>query len=394
MLEQEQSPITEQQEEMESVKEEIFDDGKFLEEPKSLTPSQEEQNQRLYDTSSELKKYRKRKSFSENQIEMSVVYQREEDDELERERIRQLKESLLSTRQTNQQQIKQQDTETYNNYRPESYTTQQSPSNSEKVEENTEEQEHDDAIFITNPKLRDEDIPVQRKISPTNIEINVYDDNLPAPKRDSSLEPTYKDMMSKLFEKKKEKPVTVKPAPQQQNHVEIMQSNTGSFTDYNSLKKYYSGHGIEFKEYKKTTVNINHNTNFLNLINSCLLLLASGIGCAILFGIISGANLLVGGTNFLFYTIPLGFLVYTIYSLIAYKVIPSKKAALRYNDWHIWVVFLLSVLIVFVINIACGMQVETITKFLTSLLVPIYGLLVLLPINYYATKYLYKRYSK
>ena len=390
MLEQQDlSPVTEEQE-IETIKEEIFDDGKFLDEPKSLTASQEEQNQRLYDTSSELKKYRKRKSFSENQIEMSVVYQKEEDDELERERIRQLKESLLSTRQTNQQQIQQQ-ADVIN--RQSTYTPQQSTVQTEKVDILNEEREQDDAIFITNPKLRDEEIPIQRKISPANIEVNIYDDNLPAPKRDSNLEPTYKDMMSKLFERKKEKPVTVKSAPQKQ--VEITQTNTASsFTDYNSLKRYYAGHGIDFKEYKKSSVNINHNTNFLNLINSCILLLVCGIGCAILYGIINGAGLLLNGTNFLFYTVPLAFLVYTIYSFVAFKMLPNKKAVLKYNDWHIWIILLLAVLIVFVINIACGMQVETMAKFITSLTVPIFGLLIALPFNYYITKYVYKKFSK
>ncbi len=390
MLEQQDmSPVTEEQE-METTEEEIFDDGKFLDEPKTLTQSQEEQNQRLYDTSSELKKYRKRKSFSENQIEMSVVYQKEEDDELERERIRQLKESLLSTRQTNQQQIQQQ--VDVSNRQP-TYTPQQTPVHTEKVDITNEELEQDDAIFITNPKLRDEEIPVQRKISPTNIEVNIYDDNLPAPKRDSNLEPTYKDMMSKLFERKKEKSVTVKTAPQKQ--AEITQINTtGSFTDYNTLKRYYAGHGIDFKEYKKTSVNINHNTNFLNLINSCILLLVCGIGCAILYGIINGAGLLLNGTNFLFYTVPLIFLVYTIYSFIAYKLLPNKKAVLKYNDWHIWIILLLAVLVVFVINIACGMQMETMAKFITPLIVPILGLVIALPFNYYITKFIYKKFSK
>ena len=53
----------------------------FEQTEQTLTPYQQAQNKRLYDTSTELKKYRNKKSFSENQIEMSVVYENDEDRE-------------------------------------------------------------------------------------------------------------------------------------------------------------------------------------------------------------------------------------------------------------------------------------------------------------------------
>lgn len=324
---------------------------------------QEEQNKKIYDTSSELKKYRKRKSFSENQIEMSVVYEREEDRQIQKERIEQLKASMLSARDN---------AVAINQVEPEQPVQ--------------EEEIKDDAVLITNPPIEHSQIPIQRKITPPNIDINIYDDDLPAPKRDSSLEPTYKDMMAKLFERKKEK---VK-----QNEIQTSSEPVGSFTDYDTLKKYYATHNIEFKEYHKSTVKRNHNTNFLNFINSCILLLLSGIGCSIFYGIVLATGNLKSATNFMFYTLPLLFLIYTVYTFIKYKLYPSRKPVLIYNSIVNWAVAVLATVIIFVINIICGMQYETMAEYLTSLLIPIWGVLLVFPINFYIKLISYKKFGK
>lgn len=379
--------------------EEIKDDAKLLDEDEklTLTPFQEEQNRRLYDTSSELKKYRKKKSFSENQIEMSVVYENAEDREIQKARIEQLKQSMLNARQNGFDNIQQ----------PATFDQSQTTENSsqagidsgfsykkEEISEDVvsgEEERKDDAIFITNPRIDESQIPIQKKITPPNIEVNIYDDNLPAPKRDSNLEPTYKDMMAKLFERKKEKKQTeyIPQTEESQNY-----SDMESFADYGTLKKYYAGHGIDFKEYKKTSVERNHNTNLLKFISSTILLLLAGVGCGVLYGILSAVGLTKAETNFMYYTLPILFLVYCIYTLIVYKVSISKKAVLIYNSIINWAVFVLASIVVLVINIICGMQYETMGEFLTTLLVPILGLLIAFPVNYYIKKFIYKKFAK
>ena len=384
-----------QQRETEDVK----DDAKLLDENEklTLTPFQEEQNRRLYDTSSELKKYRKKKSFSENQIEMSVVYENAEDREIQKARIEQLKQSMLNARQNGFDNIQQ----------PATFDQSQTTENSsqagidsgfsykkEEISEDVvsgEEERKDDAIFITNPRIDESQIPIQKKITPPNIEVNIYDDNLPAPKRDSNLEPTYKDMMAKLFERKKEKKQTeyIPQTEESQNY-----SDMESFADYGTLKKYYAGHGIDFKEYKKTSVERNHNTNLLKFISSTILLLLAGVGCGVLYGILSAVGLTKAETNFMYYTLPILFLVYCIYTLIVYKVSISKKAVLIYNSIINWAVFVLASIVVLVINIICGMQYETMGEFLTTLLVPILGLLIAFPVNYYIKKFIYKKFAK
>lgn len=370
----------------------IKDDARFLEDDETkqtLTPYQEEQNKKLYDTSNELKRYRKKKSFAENQIEMSVVYENADDADIQRNRIEQLKQSMLNLKQNSQENfIKSQEDKQLDNselfYKKETIDE----NNLENLEDETIK---DDAIFITNPVINDGEIPIQKKITPPNIEVNIYDDNLPAPKRNSNLEPTYKDMMAKLFERKKEK---VQNVYEQKEEISTPYSNVESFADYGILKKYYESHGIVFKEYKKTNVDRKHNTNLLNFISSTILLLLSSVCSAVLFGILSGLQLLKTPTNFMFYTVPILFLLYGIYTFIRYKLYPSKKANLVYNSLINWAVFILGSLVIFVINIACGMQYETMSQYLTSLLIPIFAILIAFPVNYYIKKFLYKKYSK
>lgn len=347
------------------------DDGKFLDANETLTPSQLAQNKKIYDSSSELKKYRNRKSFSDNQIEMPVVYEKKEDDF--EAKVASLKASLLASKQSHYEN------NDYSNMVNKTadvdiYT---------KPQEEVAEEVKDDATFITETL---DYIPYQKRITPPNIEINVSDENLPAPMRDSKLEPTYNDMVSKIMEKKAEnveKPKEVK-----------VQKVVESFADYESLKNYYNNHGLEFKEYKHTVVERMHNTNFLKFISSIILFALSGIGCALIYWLTSATGNLMATSNFLYYTVPAIFAVYAIILFIRYKCMVSRKASIKYNAIINWVVFLLASVVVFVLNICFGMTAETMASYLSSLLVPICALLIIFPINYYTTKIIYKKYAK
>ncbi len=408
------------------------DDARFLHEDERLTPDQEEQNKRLYDTSNELKKFRKKKSFSENQIELSVVYENEEDREIQKQRIEQLKASMLNLKENGFQTEKvdlslySQDSNKQEHLQPQFFQGQDNSQNlSQTYEEKTTQPQYsqvddgrliyrqdtiqtrnitsdepenskDDAIFITS-RIKENEIPVQRKILPTNIEVDISS-HLPAPKRNSNLEPTYKDMMSRLFERKKEKwqnKTTVKTVEQETpTQLSENYSDVGSFGDYGSLKKYYAGHNIEFKEFKSSNVEREHNTNYLLLLNSIALFLLSGIGCLITYGILAGVGILNVSTNFLLYTLPILFLIYAIYSFIKYKLYPSKKASLTYGCLVNWSIFLLGTMIVVIANVIAGMQVETFSEYCTSLVIPIFALLLTFPINYHIKKALFKKYAK
>lgn len=354
------------------------DDAVLLsdDERENLTTEQEEQNRRLYDTSSELKKYRKKKSFSENQIEMSVVYQKDEDEEIQKERIAELKRSILNLRNT---PVEAEETDA------------SADTSAQEAEDEELEEVQDDAVFITEPRMREDEIPVQKRIAPPNIEVNIFDDNLPAPKRDSSLEPSYRDILSKVFERKKER--TNLSTPPRTETIQEYQAPQ-NFGDYSSLKKHYQTNGIDFKEYKKSNVNRRYNTNLLQFINSVVLFVLSGLSSAILFWIISATGNLKSSTNFMYYTFPIIFAVYAIYSLIKFKCFSSKKAAIKLNEATNWIVFLLVTLIIVIVNTICGMQAELMAKYLTSLLLPVVNVLILFPIHFYCKKFLYSKYSR
>lgn len=375
------------------------DDGKFLDDTERLSPLQEEQNKIIYDTSSDFKRYRKKKSFSENQIEMAMVYDNAEEKELQKSRIDQLKNAMLQARQGNFEEISVAPQNEILQTRPNqsqiisSLETAQQPQPTQPTNfvKKEVEQQKDDGVFITH-RVEANEIPIQKKISPTNIEVNVFDDNLPAPKRNSNLEPTYKDMMAKLFERKKEKlkeePVT--PAPTKI----VEEKNVESFTDYSDLKKYYSNHGIDFKEYRKTSVKRHHNTNLLNLISTAILFLLSGIGSAVIFGCLVGAQLLKIETNFMFYTLPILFFVCFVYEFIKFKTVQSKKPSLKHNSIINWAIAILATVIIFTVNVLCGMQFETMSEFATTLIIPVWGVLLAFPVQYYVKKFLYKKYGK
>ena len=206
-----------------------------------------------------------------------------------------------------------------------------------------------------------------------------------------SLEPSYRDILSKVFERKKER--TNLSTPPRTETIQEYQAPQ-NFGDYSSLKKHYQTNGIDFKEYKKSNVNRRYNTNLLQLINSVVLFVLSGLSSAILFWIISATGNLKSSTNFMYYTFPIIFAVYAIYSLIKFKCFSSKKAAIKLNEATNWIVFLLVTLIIVIVNTICGMQAELMAKYLTSLLLPVVNVLILFPIHFYCKKFLYSKYSR
>ena len=370
----------------EIVADEIKDDAKLLgdDEKVELSQYQTEQNQILYNSSNDFKKYRKKKSFSENQIEMAVAYETEEDEQLQKDRIAELKRSLLEAKNNNfQQPFQPATTEEF----VEEPAQQIQPTQAEM------EEEKDDAVLITG-RIDAHDVPVQKKIAPTNIEVNIYDDNLPAPNRNSNLEPTYKDMMAKLFERKREK--QIKEDQPQSPVVETFEAQpiAGSFSNYEHLKQHYQNYGIEFKEHKKSTVERHHNTNLLQFITSAFLLLFVGISSAILYAIIATTGNVFDKTSFMFYALPAIFAVVTLFMLLKWKCFKSKKAVLLYNALANWAIFVLGTIVILIINVICGMQAENMVLYLTSLILPSIGLLFAFPINYHIKKFLYKKYAK
>ena len=315
---------------------------------------------------------------------MAVAYETEEDEQLQKNRIAELKRSLLEAKNNNFQQP-------FQPAKPEEFGEE--PAQQIQPTQTEMEEEKDDAVLITG-RIDAHDVPVQKKIAPTNIEVNIYDDNLPAPNRNSNLEPTYKDMMAKLFERKREK--QIKEDQPQSPVVETFEAQpvAGSFSNYEHLKQHYQNYGIEFKEHKKSIVERHHNTNLLQFITSAFLLLFVGISSAILYAIIATTGNIFDKTSFMFYALPAIFAVVTLFMLLKWKCFKSKKAVLLYNALANWAIFVLGTIVILIINVICGMQAENMVLYLTSLILPSIGLLFAFPINYHIKKFLYKKYAK
>ncbi len=363
-----------------------------------LTQDQEEQNKVLYDTSTELKKYRNKKSFSQNQIEMSVVYANAEDAEIQRNRIAELKKSLMNIKQNSPANTPQVEKQSENqNFDALNFQKEYIDENIyKKVDKNegstteTTEDNSDDAVLITEPRIVN--IPIQKKITPPTIDVDPYNNNLPAPNRDANLEPTYKDLVSKLFDKKKTQPE--KTETKKTETYEYFSDQT-IFSNYDMLKKYYASKNISFSEHEKGYVARKHNTNKLLLINSLIMFLLSAICSSVLYWIVSANGLLQENATFLFILCPALFLAYVVFRFIAKQISESGKAHIKpYECFTKWILAVLFSMIIIVLNILGGMQAETISHYLVTALLPIIFLLIAFPINYHIKRFLYKKYSK
>lgn len=337
-------------------------------------------NKKIYDTSSDLKKYRKKKSFSENQIEMNVVYESKEQNELHKKQIEEFKKSVLENR-TGNITIEQPSFDYFNRF-------EKKIEKEEKIVENkkVEETKEDDGLLITSPRLNSNEIPHQNKIKKEEIISNIGP--LPAPKRDSEYEPSYKDMIAKLYSRNDEE-------PKQKKHEKIEHENVAAyFADYESLKSYYKSHGVAFKPYSRQKMEYSHNTNRLKSIINVIMMGLIGIGSGLLYLILSLTGYTKASTDFFYYVPTIIMAVVVALSFVRESKTESPKPCQRYNSQIMWLIFLSATIIIFSINICCGMFGKNLLDYSTTLFVPIFVALAICPIRYYVTDYVYKKYGK
>ena len=245
----------------------------------------------------------------------------------------------------------------------------------------------DDGLFITS-RVEEKDIPRNRFKRDEDFDKNFG--TLPAPKRNTEFEPTYKDMISKLYSKTNDE----KNIEQEKIESVTPKEEALYFADYESLKNYYKSHGILFKIYSRQQMDYSHNTNKLKTIINLIMTGLIGIGCALLYLIFSLTNLTISSTNF-FYYVPAAFMaLVVIFSFVREKHSEGGKPCQRYNAQIMWIIFTLAVLVIFSINICCGMFGSNLTSYSTTLFVPIFLMLAICPIRYYITDYIFNKYGK
>ena len=365
---------------VEEVKEENKpkDDAVFLSNDYRLDEETRQYNQRVFDVSMDYNKNKKRKSFSENQIEMVVnnAIPAEERRERTMENVNSLKEALLQSRQGNYDEI---------DLKPQTKVEEKQ----EEVLEETKAQQ-DDGVFITD---RVDYIPKTKRFEPPKLSILISNDEqiLPAPKRNASIDPNCSDIKAKieslysLSEVKKQE-----PAQNETNEPEAKRDV--QFDNYDDLKDYYDSQNISFKVYKRADKKAIHNTNKINFFVDLITFGLIGVGAGLIYMILALCGLTNPNTNFLYYLFPILYLLYVGIRLYMYKRVLSKVPRPLYNFIVVWGSALLLSGIVVCLNLAGGLLANEISKYLTTIIYPIFVIFAILIVRHYVMLFALKRY--
>ena len=340
----------------------------------------EEYNKRLYDISKDINRYKRKKSFAEDQIAFQVDNSSpiSEANERKRTNIEDFKNSILE----NKGKVDSYDYSKQMAYRfnKENRTYQDVLNgNSQKKEEKL-----DDGKFITG-RLDVSQVEHARKIEPPRLKIitensNRDNYNMPAPKRDKSIDPSHKEILSRLYSKTKNS-----------GNDEIRDD---AIYDYNDLKDFYDDQNISFSEYQKPAERVEHNTNKLYLIISVVTFLVSSICSAILYGILAGSNLINNSTNFLYILLPALLIIDILVTFYNYKKYKSWMPKPMLQQWKIWFIALLISAVVVGLNFICGLTPARFSEFATTTFLPIILSFIIFPMRYYIKRFLLIKYWK
>ena len=377
------------------------DDAVFLTNDNIVNDQAREYNKRVFDVSMDYNKNKNRKSFAENQIEMVVndAVPVEQQREKAAQNVNNLKEALLQIRQGNYDEVELINTKKSQNVIEE--VKNEDSSYNEKSSENIEEDKDkvekvaDDGVFITD---RVDYIPKTKRFEPPKFNfLNTQEEPLPAPKRDTSLDPNCSDIKAKLQSlyalsqsKKEEKQTTSGQAEKPQ---EIKPEKKEVLIDnFDDLKDYYQDQSISFKIYKRAEKKSVHNTNKLVFFVDLITLGVISIFSALFYLVFRFTNLVNPNTNFLYYLLPIIYLLYVGYRLYMYKRVSSKVPKPLYNFVVVWGSAVLLSGVIVCLNIAFGMLANPISMYLTSIILPISMIFAIFIIRHYVMLYTLKKY--
>ena len=352
------------------------DDAVFLN-----TKDVEEYNKRLYDISKDINKFKRKKSFAEDQIAFQVDNSSpiSEANERTKSNIEDFKNSILENKgKTGSYDYSKQMAYRFNKENK-SYQNVLKSNN----KETKDEHKQDDGKFITS-RLDASQIERAKKIEPARLKIVTETSSsrdsysMPAPKRDKSIDPSHKEILSRLYSKTKTS-----------SNDEIRED---ALYDYNDLKDFYKEQNISFNEYQKPAEKTEHNTNKLYLIVSLVTFLVSSIISAILYGILAGTNLLNNATSFLYILLPALLLIDIAVAFYNYKKYKSWMPNPMWQQWKVWgLAFLISAIVVG-LNFICGMSPARFAEFATTTILPIILAFIIFPLRYYVKRFLLIKY--
>ena len=391
---------TEENEEIEEKKELIAHqeslqlDDTLVEKPKNdavFLPKNEnnsysnEYNRKLFDVSKDYNKYKKKKSFSENQIEMVVnatdPAELQKEREKKAENINELKEALLQTRKGNYEEVK---LDLLNRQE----ARKQPEETHEEVKEEPQKPISDDGKFITD---RVEYNPANnRRFEPSKFSfLNTEQETiLPAPKRNTNLDPNCSDVKARL-ESLYMKTQIEKPVEESKTDSKSLNED---FENFDDLKNYYEGQNISFKVFKRTGKRTLHNTNKINFIVDSIIFGVISLCCGLFYLLFSKLGLTNSNTDFIYYLCPILYFIYLMVRLYMYKKCVSKVPRPLFNFIVVIGGALLLSVVIFCLNLAFGMSINNIPACSTTLFVPIAMVLIIFIVRHYTLLFAYKKF--
>ncbi len=369
--------------EMQDVKEEHNKDDGVLLSKKDV----EEYNRRLYDISKDINKYKRKKSFAEDQIAIMVDNPTpiSESNARTKSNIEEFKNSILENKGKYGSQNSSYDYTKQMSYRFNRETQSFQDVTANKPKNEAETSVKDDGKFITS-RLDSTQVEHARKIEPPRLklvgEASRERDNfkMPPPKRDTSIDPSHKEILSRLYSKTKNSASE-----------EIRED---ALYDYSDLKEFYKDQNISFNVYKKPAEKTEHNTNKLYLIVSLICFFTASVASAVLYAIFANTSNLNANTNFLYILLPALLIVDICVKFYNYKKYQGWMPNPMLQQWKMWLITLIAIALVVGINFICGLSPARFAEFATTTILPILMILVLFPFRYYLKRFLLIKYWK
>lgn len=335
----------------------------------------DEYNKRLFDISKDINKIKRKRSFAEDQISIAATDPLPIANEKKKANIEEFKNSLLENKNRY----------TYNNINFETRSNLNSlvtKSEEKKPLKEEKKEVKDDAVLVTG-HLTPDDVGQAKKIAPPRIKIvseNTKDTRLPAPKRDTNVDPSHREILNRLYSKTKDS-ASVEARPD-------------AIYDYNDLKDFYESQSISFNVYHKSAESKKHNTNLIYLAISISTLLISLLCSTLLYVIFLKTGMLNANTNFMFILLPALLIFDVALKAYNYKTYTSWLPSKLSPQWKIWCFYFLVSCIVVGLNLICGIATKEFSLFATTLILPLTLAFVLIPFRYYFKRIVLVKYWK
>lgn len=374
----------------------VKDDGAFLSREQVNS-----YNQHLYDISKDIRKYKKQRSFAEDQIAMTVATPLQESEERTRSNLEAFKNSLMENRNkfaenSEFERFNERQNRMYGSSdvatKPEVDNAQTQQNNLSSVQNSyvakgstffqdkpVEKVVTDDGRFITS-RITEEVRP--KKIQPPRLKVvqQEREESLPPPKRDVKIDPSHKEIISQLYSKTKT------------GQDEELRSDM--LYDYQDLSDFYKEQNIEFNEYKKNSLDVKHNTNKLAFYQSLIVFFLLAIASAATFLILHFTSSLNPTLNFLYILLPALQLIMVAVRFYNYKYHTSWIPKQMVSFWAILGYTLLIIGAVIGLNFIFGLNTTNFALYSTTLILPIVLIIIALPISYLIQKSLIVRHWK